>query len=751
MKHWIENIEQAFRRSFYFFPLQLFFVHLKKNILLLSLWVIIFGITLKFIGTKYGISTLFLAPEYLGRVDFRSFLIFGFAVGGFVMAFNLFSYVMNGFRFPFLATLSRPFYKYCINNALIPAVFVITYIITSGRFQYFNELISLQVVIINLLGFVLGYILFQLIGFSYFVRTNRSIYKDERNGDRQKIDPVELKLHKKAKWNYSKFTHRQWLVVTYLQSPFRIKLTRDISHYAPETIRRVFRQNRLNASLFQILAITSFICIGLLRENPYFVVPAGASIILLFTIIVMILSALHSWLRGWSTFVILIAIVALNYFSKFDYLKYESKAYGINYNNAKNVVYSPRHIHQMAFDTLQHKKDLAANISILNKWKKKQTDKKPKIVFIATSGGGLRSGLWTFYVLRNADSLLNGKLLHATYLVTGSSGGMIGAEFIRELYREKINHKIKNYYNDSLVAAMGKDLLNPVVFSIAVNDLFIRTQHFDYKGHTYLKDRGYAFEHQLNINTYGLLNKQLKDLRGDVAKARIPMMIFTPTIINDGRKLFISSQPISFLSDDSPTNSIQDNVVAQGVDFEQLFGQKALDNLSLTSVIRMNASFPYILPSVSLPSTPQINVMDAGVRDNYGVSTMVHYIYALRKWLEKNTSGIIILNIRDTRKRERINVKPLRSISQTIMSPLGSFYDNLFTIQDFTNDQFVQYMSGWYKGKINVLDFQLDYSKENPISLSLHLTSIEKKEVLASLKDKNNHESLEKLINLLGK
>ncbi len=101
----------------YFFPLQLLFVHIKKNQQLLLFWFMLFLTITGNLGLKYGIPYLFLAPEYLGELSFMSYFIVGFAIGGFVVAFNLSSYIMNGFRFPFLATLSKPFfYHYAFHH-----------------------------------------------------------------------------------------------------------------------------------------------------------------------------------------------------------------------------------------------------------------------------------------------------------------------------------------------------------------------------------------------------------------------------------------------------------------------------------------------------------------------------------------------------------------------------------------------------------------------------------------------------------
>ena len=120
---------KLWEKIIYFFPVQLLFVHFKKNLVLLFYWIILFAIITKTISLKYGVPYLFLYPEYLGKLNFTSHFIMGILAGAFIMAFNLSSYVVNGFRFPFLATLTRPFVKYCENNLIIPVAFSAIYIL----------------------------------------------------------------------------------------------------------------------------------------------------------------------------------------------------------------------------------------------------------------------------------------------------------------------------------------------------------------------------------------------------------------------------------------------------------------------------------------------------------------------------------------------------------------------------------------------------------------------------------------------
>ena len=67
-------------------------------------------------------------------------------------------------------------------------------------------------------------------------------------------------------------------------------------------------------------------------------------------------------------------------------------------------------------------------------------------------------------------------------------------------------------------------------------------------------DRAYVFEKQLNSNVDNVFDKRLKDYESAESGAIIPMMIFTPTIVNDGRRLLVSPHDISFLSHDQIEN-----------------------------------------------------------------------------------------------------------------------------------------------------------------------------------------------------
>lgn len=748
---------QRIERIIYFFPLQLLVLHVKKNLFLVFFWVLLFGYTLNYFAARYGVSYQFLYPEYMGANNPVAFAMVGFALGGFILAFNLYTYILHGFRFPFIATLNRPFLKFSVNNFILPTSFVITYMIASARFQATQELQPTLTIVMNMVGFVLGMFAFLVLSLLYFRFTNKNVlsYKstEQEAQPTQATDEKELvrtNLHRSPRFDQDLMARREWQVETYLITPVRIGLARTANHYQKDVLSRVFAQNHLNASLFELILIVSFVVIGSFRENPFFVLPAAASVLLMFTILLMLISILYTWIRGWTLSVFLLAFLMINYSEpRFGLLKLDNHAYGLNYDVPKadfdlNKIYEPRRLDSLS------SVDFTATLDILDRWRlKNQRDAllrstKPKLVIINTSGGGSRSALWTVSSLMHADSVLDGKLLKHTAFISGSSGGMIGAAYLRELYLRWQMGEIENLYDQRYRDNMARDLLNPVIFSIATNDFFIRYQSVTDGDQVYTKDRAWAFEKQLNSNLEGVLEKRLGDYIAPESQALIPLMVMAPTIVNDGRRLLVSSTPCAYLTQNSPVNSVNYTSLGEDVEFSRLFAEQGAMNLRFTSALRMNATFPYVMPIVSLPAQPALDVMDAGLRDNFGTKTTLQFLYTFRNWINTNTSGVVIVQIRDVeREAERSSLN--RDLLNRIAAPLGSVYGNFTRMQDFNNDQMIRYLSAWFENEIDIVTFQLAPEQTSSVSLSWHLTSREKETINRGLTSHNYQLALQQL------
>ncbi|MEO8590759.1 MAG: hypothetical protein ABI432_15395 [Flavobacteriales bacterium] len=754
------------RRITYFFPFQLLLLHLKKNHMLMLAWLLLFGFVTESLGVKYGVPYLFLYPEYFGKVDFLSHAITGFALGGFITAFNLYSYAMHGYRFPFIATIARPFLKFNINNAIIPVLFVLAYLWSAAIFQYTKELVPAMDVAIHLIGFLFGIGLFLAMALVYFTRTNTDIikmlgksaeeYRPEEPlmdilGPQQAIVPTGGQEKRKAsRWLRRQQRTEKWRVETYLTPRLRIMLARSSAHYDKELLRDVLWQNHINGSIFEVVLVLSFILLGAFSDTQFFSIPAGASAFLFFTIVLMIVSALFSWMQGWTGTVIIGTLVLLNLIShRSEKFLYDNQAYGLDYT-VPPATYDRAIITEQANDTAAADRDARALVATLERWEKNNlafspAGTKPPMLVINTSGGGLRSMLWTFRCLQHADSLLGGTLMSRTVLVTGSSGGLIGAAYYRQMFLADTDNGTVERNAIPVLDELSGDMLNPIAFSFVTNDMFVRYRSVRDGDLKYTLDRGYAFERRLNENTRNMLDVRLSDVAGPEREARIPLMVVSPTSINDGRRLVIGALPMAFLTNITPSATSNIPSQPEAVEFQRFFADQGAGHLKLTSALRMNATFPYITPVVSLPSNPPMRVMDAGVRDNYGYRVSLAFLHTFQDWIAEHTSGVVVLQLRDTQKE--LEVKPSSgSLVGRMLDPIGSVYDNFVRVQDQDYDLLLKLTGGNHAVPMRIIDLQLRHDEEEQISLSWHLTALERKRVLRTINSAENRLAFEELI-----
>ena len=745
----------------YFFPIQLFLTNLKRNQVLVLCWVILFAMATGSFGQYLGIPYLFLDPEYLNQVSFTSFFIMGSVVAGFTVAFHITCYIADGHRFTFIGTVARPFTKFSINNSLIPLAFLITYLIEITRFQLNNEYVSPGQVALNITGFITGFLLMTLLLFTYFWFTNKDIFKYVVCRIDEKIKQ-NVQVTRASAMNKLDIAKKKQVRVDYYLDNFKIKKVEDTGFYDRATIIQVFDQNHFNLVVIELLIFFVVLILGVFKDYPVFQLPAAASFIIFLTIFVMLAGAFSYWFGGWSITTALAIFVIINYLAGENFFEKRYEAFGLNYETTP-ADYSIDHLKELN-DTVGMKADRDTVRNALQNWRNKfSTDVKPKMVFICVSGGGKRAALWTLNALQTADSITEGRLMRHSILVTGASGGLIGAGFFRELKLQEMTNPTVNPYSPRHLQRISTDNLNPMIFSLLANDLFVGFTRFEYNGQLYLRDRSYTFEEQLDQITEGLMDKPLKLYYDAEQQALIPIMILSPTVVTDGRKLYISAQPVSFMNFDLLDFPEYGNSKMSGVDFQQLFKDQGGENLRFLSALRMCATFPYITPNTTLPTEPPIHIMDAGISDNFGQSDAVRFMHSFRNWINENTSGIIIFSVRDSPKLTRITKKSGQTIMDDFSQPISSVYNNFENFQDINNDNLIGYATSWLNVPIDRVDIEyeaatyvnilnkMDSIRQNNAraSLSWRLTTREKIGIINNIKTSSNQAELNRLKALL--
>lgn len=730
----------------YSFPVQLFLLHFRRYQILLVFWFILFSTINGHFARMFGAMSLFLAPEYLGAVSFYSHLILGFAFGIFIMAWNITTFILHSKRFKFLATTNHPFAKYCLNNGIIPLVFILFLFFKSYTYQRFSELNDTGGVLILMAGLFLGLFLSLFIAFTYFFSANRTILRAiqrKMGGPRKLLRQVMTKEAQSDDYALK--------VDNYLNAVFRSRRARNVDHYDKHFLEEIFRRHHFAAVLTLWIAFIFLVIMSYLTIYPTFRIPAAASILIFFSVLIGVSGAFVYLLGTWTIPLLVVTIIGLNWAIKTDLLDTRSKAYGLDYQNRdQRPAYSFSALDSL-FTPALAARDKASTRQILERWRDKFPGPKPKLVVINVSGGGSRSATWCMNVLQQADSLLGGRLMPHTVLITGASGGMIAATYFRELFLEQQKHDSIDLYDARYVENMSKDLLNAVFSSFAVNDFFSPFQRFTLDGNSYSKDRGYAFEQQLSFNTGHVLDKTLADYALPEREARIPMIFFSPTITADGRKLLIASQSISYMTwpeYDHPTRSVRD---VDGVDFQRFFARQHPELLRITSALRMSATFPYVLPNVYLPSRPIIDVMDAGLRDNYGQEASLRFLHVFRDWINAHTSGVIFIQIRDNHKNEVIPIDQQKGLKDMVLEPLFNMQRNWSAYQDFEHDDLVAYAGHFFSVPFHRVIFQYVPEKGNEVAaLNWHLTGREKTNIRQALHNPTNRSAFLRLRQLMN-
>jgi len=738
-------MKDVLKNIYYSFPIQLLLLHFRKSQLLLIFWMILFLTVTGHFMKLFGADALFLAPEYLGSVNALSTAIVGISCGIFIMSWNITTFISHSARFRFLAATTNPFLKYCLNNAIIPIIFLIVYFSCAFSFATHNELIPVSKFFIYALSFTGGLLLVLVVSFAYFFTVDRRIIRTIQPGiinfDDDSTEPIAEE---------QQFEPFGLPVRNYAGAFMKFRTARNVSHYSQSFLDIIFKRHHFSAMITVLLAFIIMVFIGFFLDNRIFQVPAGASVFGMFAILVAVIGALSYFLKSWSLLFIIGLFILTNQLYQNNIIDPRNKAYGLDYAKNNRPTYSLQ-----TLQSLSTPDKIAADeknmLGILNKWKARQKEEKPLMILFNFSGGGLRGASFSMNVLQKLDSATKGNIMKQTMLMTGASGGMLAAAYFRELSRLRQEGHPINLQDKKYLVNISEDLLNPVFSSMIARDLIAPTQKFTYSHRRYIKDRGYAFEQKLNRNTGGLLNQNLGFYKSYESNATIPLMIFNSVVTQDLKKMMICTQPLSFMMKSAYKDSTSASTGPDAIDFASLFQNQSPMDVRLLSALRMNATYPYVLPAVWLPTNPIIDVMDAGLRDNYGQESSLRFLYVFRDWINKNTSGIMIIQVRSKQKGSWDDTDQGGSIAEIITKPVSMLQTNWFRLQDYFQDDEITYAQSFLDIPLTRVAFMYVPEKEQlGASLNFHLTGSEKKEVRLSLSRKNNVDAFRDVMHIIN-
>jgi hypothetical protein len=317
---------------------------------------------------------------------------------------------------------------------------------------------------------------------------------------------------------------------------------------------------------------------------------------------------------------------------------------------------------------------------------------RPKLVILCVSGGAIRSAYWTAVVLDRinrefrrtfAARLARGRpdFHDHVRIITGASGGMVGTAY----YVHRLAQRDRLATRPDLPPQWYRDIprasLNPVARYMALGSPW-RMLLPRLPGRL-ASDRGSVLEddwYDLTTETFArLANGDPPFREGPERRGAVPSLIYSPMIVDDGRRLLISN--LDLMTHDRPDpltpgaaeanwevpllrNNDLDNdndaTTRRPISLSALELFKLVPGargISLATAARMSATFPFLSPAVNLPTEPPVRVVDAGYFDNYGVHLACAWALQNRDWIRDNTSGLVIIQVRDAlSKRDRLGV-----------------------------------------------------------------------------------------------
>jgi hypothetical protein len=403
---------------------------------------------------------------------------------------------------------------------------------------------------------------------------------------------------------------------------------------------------------------------------------------------------------------------------------------------------------------------------IVGPMSKDATSSAPRpMVLVCASGGGLRAAVWTAAVLCELEEKLEGFPYYVS-LISGASGGMVGAGYYvaslqppggKVRHSSVLNakgrhsagfvprtHKDAASSSQALLDSLADDMLSSVFKGMLFRDLLrfflpFRVRH----------DRGELLEDTWRLNMGSAWEMSFADLRAGEQAGWRPSLVYSPMLVEDGRRLLISNVDLENLTTSHGNYVTGDPFYSQSAfEFFQLF-PGADSQLRISAAARMSASFPYFSPATVLPTDPRRRVVDAGYFDNYGVTIAANWLEEILnspahcELLRKHVSGVAIVEIRDglsDRGNRPHGVgdpkpnSPLTRGAEELSSPIEGLFSARDSVSLYRNDEKLDWLCNRFKDAKFADQFFTNvlFQFSGTVPLSWYLTKMERDELITA-------------------
>lgn len=503
------------------------------------------------------------------------------------------------------------------------------------------------------------------------------------------------------------------------------------------------------------------------------VLPAAMSVCLLLAVVATAYSLLRTYAENWfypTCLAVLGGVILLGsirpYPHRIEELAPEYKK-PFEYN-WKSPADSKFNIGRYLEDRRQVGSGQLVEADVFAAWRARHPAKAaPPLVIVTCAGGASVSAIFCYNALVELERAIPNFHRHVR-IVTGASGGMVGAAYYRAMLQRYFELKriddetgTKNLAGVELAEFLAKhksaltaDFLSPIVQGLAFKDVPMALAC----PFGYWDDRGRRLERAWQKYADDALEMTFDKLKAREATGEFPSLIFSPMVVEDGRPLLISTLDLDRMAvPKNPVNEalrlmniqykIPEAVPVRAYELMKMFPDTGW-RMRLGTAARLNSSFPFFSPGASLPTVPPRRLVDAGYLENYGMAVAMSWVLRNHEvnLLKPNARRVVVIELRpwgswtnatltaaeheEARKHGGGligRVAPFVNPFQEFSTPLeGLFSSRTAGMNARNSDQFesVQKLLGTDENKENYL-VSVPFKGELPVPLNWTLTGTE--------------------------
>ena len=347
--------------------------------------------------------------------------------------------------------------------------------------------------------------------------------------------------------------------------------------------------------------------------------------------------------------------------------------------------------------------------------RRRAAGRKPVLVVVCASGGGIEAAAWTARVLTGLQQELGERFTRSIRLISSVSGGSVGTLYFVEAHGPAAGPPPPDRLQDIFQAAATSSL-EASAWGLVFPDLlriFLPAVVFDRR-----LDRGWAIEQAWSRALPPAsgapprpITTRLSDWRPGVRQGWRPGTVFNATIVETGARLLLSTVEIP--------NTQQTILFGQDEDY-------AAADLSVITAARLSATFPYVSPIARAEVEPSHrgqlrakgwHVADGGYYDNFGVMTAIEWLQAVIPRYRAHLERIVIVQVRAFPPQDPKPDETAGWLYETI-GPLKAILAVRTATQIARNDLEIALLQAQHAGLIETVVF----TPQGEAPLSWHLT-----------------------------